>query len=455
MDRKVEFLAIEQFLELHDSQMLIVNREYQRGEAWKTHQQKKLIDSVMRRYPLPVVYLHRIRREAAGLVNDRLEIIDGQQRLKAINDFHAGAFRLFDPVADEAEARFPRFLQEQECPWAGLEFDQFDDELKKTFLKTELPVAYITSENTDEVRDLFVRLQAGLPLTPQEKRDALPGDFNHFVLKLGGKTGLSQYPGQPFFELVAVPQKNRGGDRTLAAQISMLFLTRREKGPTAFVDITSNEVDAYYYKHVDFDASSGECQRLMSILDKLHSLLGDGKRPKLRSHIAIHLVLFLDDIWDEYTSAWMGDLAAAVDKYIYDLAEATKLAREDPNSPNVFWNRYGQWARTAANNRATIENRHRFFTEQMQKLLGPSLQKKDETRLFGSVDRQIIYYRDDKECQVCEAEVAWEDVEIHHVVEHHMGGPTKIENGALVHRSCHPKGNAAKDFAKSWNAETP
>ena len=454
MDRTSAYLSIEKFLGLRKNQMLIVNPEYQRGEVWNDPQKKKLIDSVMRGYPLPVIYLHRIRREVDEYINDRLEIIDGQQRLNAIYEFHAGAFQLFDPVADEAVARFPRFLQEQECPWASLNFDQFDDDLRETFLGTELPVAYITSKNTNEIRDLFVRLQAGLPLTPQEKRDALPGDFTDFVLKLGGKPGLVQYPGQPFFQLVSAPNQTRGGVRTLAAQIAMLFLTRREKSPTEFVDIGSREVDDYYYRHIDFDASSSKCRRLMSILDKLHSLLSGGKRPKLRAHIAIHLVLFLDDIWDEYTPAWMDVLADAVDKFIHDMAEAAMLARDDPDSPNPFWNRYGQGTRTAANSRTTIERRHRFFAERLHESLGLSLQKKDETRLFGDLERQIIYYRADKKCQACKDEIAWEDVEIHHVVEHHMGGPTKLENGALVHRSCHPKGNAAKDFAKSWNAET-
>ena len=174
----------------------------------------------------------------------------------------------------------------QECPWGQHTFDSLPEELKKSFLEAKLPVAYISSKNSHEVRDLFVRLQGGLPLTPQEKRDALPGDFCDFVLKLGGKSGLVKYPGQPFFRLVSAPSQNRGGTRTLAAQIAMLFLTRREKGPDAFTDITAGEVDDYYHRCIDFDSSSSVCQRLIKILHSLHNCLGDGKRPKLRAHLA-------------------------------------------------------------------------------------------------------------------------------------------------------------------------
>jgi hypothetical protein len=34
-----------------------------------------------------------------------------------------------------------------------------------------------TNSDPNEARDLFVRLQAGMPLNSQEKRDAWPGQF--------------------------------------------------------------------------------------------------------------------------------------------------------------------------------------------------------------------------------------------------------------------------------------
>ncbi len=47
--------------------MLTVNPEYQRGAVWKDPQQKKLIDSIFRSYPLPLIYLHHKKKMVAGM----------------------------------------------------------------------------------------------------------------------------------------------------------------------------------------------------------------------------------------------------------------------------------------------------------------------------------------------------------------------------------------------------
>ena len=160
MDNELEYRSIEGLLELLRNKMLTANPEYQRGEVWSESQKKKLIDSVLRGYPLPVIYLHHIQRDVDGMRRDDLEIIDGQQRINAIHAFREGAFQLFDPILDESQARFPIFLKEQPCPWGRKAFESLTEELQTEFLRTKLPVAIITSASTHEVRDLFVRLQS-------------------------------------------------------------------------------------------------------------------------------------------------------------------------------------------------------------------------------------------------------------------------------------------------------
>ena len=46
--------------------------------------------------------------------------------------------------------------------------------------------------------------------------------------------------------------------------------------------------------------------------------------------------------------------------------------------------------------------------------------------------------------------VSWEDIQIHHVLPHSQGGQTMIENGALVHRDCHPKAKIDVDTFRKW-----
>jgi uncharacterized protein with ParB-like and HNH nuclease domain len=46
--------TVQELLELRVNNMLAVNPEYQRGAVWSVGQKKKLIDSVLRGYPIPL-----------------------------------------------------------------------------------------------------------------------------------------------------------------------------------------------------------------------------------------------------------------------------------------------------------------------------------------------------------------------------------------------------------------
>lgn len=435
-------------LRLKKAKMLVANPEYQRGEVWTVTQKKRLIDSVLRGYPIPLIYLHHIKTEIEGAKREDFEVIDGQQRIAALDDFKEGAFRLFDPVKDEEEARFPSFIREQPCPWGGKRFEELAPELQDKFLETPLSVVMIQTDVPNEARDLFIRLQAGMPLNSQEKRDAWPGNFTEFVLRIGGKPLIAKYPGHDFFSVVMKASKaNRGDFRQLAAQMIMLLIVRRESGSDRLCDINRDEIDDFYYKHLDFDPAGPEARRIREVLDLLCELLGDGKRSKVVRHEAIHLALLVDSLLDDYTRGWTQHFAAAFDHFRAQVAKAKKQ-QYDPNPPE-HWLRYAQLTRVNSDRAETIARRHQFFVEQMFPRL--SLVLKDPVRLFGPVERELIYFRDQKRCQVCDAEVLWGDHEVHHVTEHHKGGATTLDNGALVHKQCHPKGAAqSSEFARKW-----
>jgi|GEM_PF-7111352 len=99
----------------------------------------------------------------------------------------------------------PLFLNEGS--WEGKTFQTLDTEIKEIFLKTKLNFAIIKSEDLDEIRDLFVRLQAGLPLNAQEKRDAWPGDFTNYIINTAGKQDTI---GHPFFKMIVGVTEGKG-----------------------------------------------------------------------------------------------------------------------------------------------------------------------------------------------------------------------------------------------------
>lgn len=101
------FKTIRDLLELKKYNMLYANPEYQRGAVWKKPQKKRLVDSVFRGYPLPLIYLHHISKEVAGAKRDDFAVIDGQQRINALYEYKEGSFKLFDPLLMKKKLSFP------------------------------------------------------------------------------------------------------------------------------------------------------------------------------------------------------------------------------------------------------------------------------------------------------------------------------------------------------------
>ena len=437
-------IKIKDILEWKKGNILRVNPEYQRGAVWKEGQQKKLVDSVMRGYPLPLIYLHHRKQNIGGILREDFEIIDGQQRINALYRFGEGALKLYDPVNDDKEARFPQFIKDMPCPWGGCEYNTLSEELKNKFDHTEIFIVKITTHNEDEARDLFIRLQAGLPLNAQEKRDAWPGGFTEFTLKYGGKRELVRYPGHDFFrKIVLNPLSDRGDIRTLCAQIAMLFFQDATKGN--WMNIGTRPVDDYYYQNLSFDIFSDKVMRFGKVLQLVVDLFSGYKGPKLKGHEAIHVVLLIDSLIDEYTSSWHQTFV-----YAFDLFRHKSLIdKKDKNGD--YWLKYGALTMTQASAASTIQARHDFFSRKMLESLQPI--KKDNNRIYGLLEREILYFQYRKQCVICDEEIQWEDLQIHHLEEHQHGGQTTLENGVPVHKRCHPKGQAAINFYKEWKAE--
>ena len=437
----------------HDKEgSLRVNHEYQRGLRWTISQKQMFIDSIFRGYSIPAFYFHKT--VAAKSKNTFYDIVDGQQRIEAIKSFSEGAFELLDPTGDTG-FKFPNFMKNDSCPWGGKRFVELSDCLQNTLKNHEIVVYEIETNNENSIRDLFIRLQGGTPLTPQDKRDSWPGNFTNFVLRVGGKSTVDKWYGCPLFIEIA-KVSNESKRRQLVAQIFMLhWMIQKEN---KFCDIKSANIDEFYHSQVGFDEESKEAKNFLKVCKKLHSAF-EGK-PKLVGHYLIHLFLLVSYLLEEYASGWENQLSSKWNDFEARRQQAASDVKNNKEGNfNQYYYQYGRHTQTRSDNASTIRRRHAFFVEEMLNLL--VLKKLDPERTFTSLQRQVVFFRDMEMCQWSrmkgiDRKVVWDEMEVHHVTPHARGGRTEIRNAALVHVDYHPKSEQEVDeFLQWWKENNP
>ena len=143
--------------------------QYQRTPVWSEAKRQLLIDSILRQYDMPKFYL----RESNPPYDH--EVVDGQQRLRAIWDFYEGRYVLGDTSKD-----IPDFGD-----LSGKKFSELPSDTQDRIGLFDLNLVEVEDASDLEIRDLFLRLQEGVALNPVEKRNAMPGNMRNFIADLG------------------------------------------------------------------------------------------------------------------------------------------------------------------------------------------------------------------------------------------------------------------------------
>lgn len=147
------------------------NNEYQRSDkVWPPAARSFLIETILLGYPIPKIFLfQKIDLKSKKTIK---EIVDGQQRSKAIYEFFQNKLRL----SSQSEIDTAR----------GKTYDELDDELKGRFLNYQLSIDLFVSVSSAEIRQAFRRLNSyTVPLNPEELRHAdYQGVFKWFIYKL-------------------------------------------------------------------------------------------------------------------------------------------------------------------------------------------------------------------------------------------------------------------------------
>ena len=149
--------------------------KFQRGAVWSRVAQSSLIDTLLRDYPIPKIYI-RSQTDVETQTTIR-EVVDGQQRLHAIYSFVGNELRL-GPGTKE---------------YTGLKYKDLSDADKSRFLEYAIGVELLPNAKDEYVLEVFSRLNSyTVALNQAELRNArFQGSFKWAVRERADKwTGL-------------------------------------------------------------------------------------------------------------------------------------------------------------------------------------------------------------------------------------------------------------------------
>jgi hypothetical protein len=384
------------------------NPDFQRPAVWSTAQKQLLIDTILRGYDIPKFYWSKTSKSPESYA-----VVDGQQRLRAIFDFigeRIGLPRDADPI--------------EGIPVAAMKYSQLPEDLRLRFETYTLDVVVLSDTGEEEVREMFLRLQNGTSLKAQEKRNAMPGNMRGFVKNLVE---------HEFFARCNFSNSRFTHDH-VAAQMTLLELNG---GPC---NVKNANLNAMYAEHIGFDTSSKKARKVKRVLDYLARAFPE-KAPELERFSVLSLFGLVSHCLERYA---FGDSELALREWFigFERERAAQLQLSgDEMSPELV--QYREHTSHSTDSEASLEWRQGFLLQRFLQAL-PTLELKDQQRLFSPEQRKAIFRRDQGMCQLrlrCTgARCDWDAWEADHRVAWSHGGKTTVENGQVACSAC----NAAK-----------
>jgi hypothetical protein len=382
--------------------------DFQRPPVWATSQKQLLVDTVLRNYDVPKLYWRR-----TGTKPDKYDVVDGQQRLRAIWDFFDGKFKLpknADPIDGENVA--------------GRGYEDLPDELRGHFDVYPLDVVILEDTDEDEVREMFLRLQNGTSLKAQEKRNAFSGKMRDFVREVAK---------HPFFQNVGFANARFSFDHVSAQMV----LLEMQGGPT---NVKNADLNRMYESQRDFDSQSPVAKSIRRVLGILADVFPQ-KTPELERFNVIALYCVISELMRQYV---IEEVRPHLHDWFIEFEGVRR--RQDEKSEedgDPEWVNYREKISHSTDAAESIRSRMEFLLRNLLERF-PNLSRKDNQRGFTHVQKLAIFRRDKGTCQVrlkCKGlKITWDDWHADHKIPWSKGGKTTVKNGQV---SC-----TARNFAK-------
>lgn len=278
--------------------------DFQRGEVWKTPKKQRLIDSILRGWHIPPVHL------ISDPVAERLEVLDGQQRLVSIRDFLNNEFPIngsLEPFDDEIYSL------------DGLFWDDLKTNYRDKIELFTIRFLTISDYKIGEPGELFHRLNHPTNLTPAEQRNAFFGESRQQVKLLADTMVNLGY----CRETIGFTNSRMAYDDVVAK-----ILITMDQGTLA-KKITSSTITDKYRSNLGFSSEHVQKlkQALETFIDAIRAGSGRVKLNKASFHSWVLFVCLLNEhrICTKNLSAFIIDFEESRNSLNHDFITLSKF----------------------------------------------------------------------------------------------------------------------------------
>lgn len=240
------------FYEWYQRGELYLQPKFQRRPSWTEKARSYLIDTILRQLPVPKLFL-REKTDLEKRITIR-EVVDGQQRLKAILDFIEGNLLVSKSHSDI---------------FAHLKFNELPSDVQKDFLSYRFSVDLLEGATDADVLNVFSRLNSyTLTLNAQEKLNAeFFGPFKQKIYELG----LMHYNFWLRNKILTDTAIARMGEAELTSELVIAMLDGLQQGKTS--------IRTFYKK---YDERFPEANRIEKEFNTVIDLISDTFQDELK-----------------------------------------------------------------------------------------------------------------------------------------------------------------------------
>lgn len=403
-------LSVDQLVSKIDRDNLILQPEFQREYVWPPNKASLLIESILMRIPLPVVYL-------SETPDGDWEVVDGQQRLTSLYSFVRGHF------PDGTPFRLGRLNVRNDI--RGKSFKELPRADQNAVLNYALRAVVLQKDSHPDLKfEVFERLNCGsVQLTDAELRNCMyRGPYNDMLAELASNEFL-----------LRIRRANAPHKRMEDRQLILRFLAMKRNSHLNYRGSMKQFMNREMIQHryatpaqiaemKGWFQNAIECAWLVFGENAFRRWSpGDALDPNGQWESKLNIAL-----WDTvlYTLAFFEK------RQIVPVADAIREEFLDlMTNDDQFVEHIGR----TTDKPEKVRYRADAWRRRMDAVVSVPA---DEIRAFSRKLKVDMHSRDPS-CKICGQHIqSAEDAEVDHVLHYWRGGATISENARLTHRYC-------------------